>query len=71
MLFGSDGPQPHPGVELCKIKALGLSAQDEALALGGNVLRLIDPAAATPRPGPVRRPVATAASGRATGVGIR
>ncbi|WP_296804611.1 amidohydrolase family protein [Thiocapsa sp.] len=41
LLFGSDGPWLHPGVELTKIKALGLSPADEALVLGGNFLRLI------------------------------
>ena len=43
LLFGSDGPQLHPGVELCKIKALGLPAQDEQRVLGGNILGLIGP----------------------------
>lgn len=41
ILFGSDGPWLHPLVELTKIKALGLSADDEQLVLGGNFLRLI------------------------------
>ena len=41
ILFGSDGPWLHPGVELAKVRALGLSKQDEALILGGNFLRLI------------------------------
>jgi hypothetical protein len=41
LLFGSDGPWLHPGVELAKIKALGLPPGDEALVLGGNFLRLI------------------------------
>src|SRR5467141_2148915 len=41
MLFGSDGPWLHPGVELAKVRALGLSKKDEALILGGNFLRLI------------------------------
>jgi predicted TIM-barrel fold metal-dependent hydrolase len=39
--FGSDGPWLHPGVELVKVRALGLAKQDEALILGGNFLRLI------------------------------
>jgi predicted TIM-barrel fold metal-dependent hydrolase len=42
ILFGSDGPWLHPGVELSKVKALGLSAADENLILGGNFLRLIE-----------------------------
>jgi len=41
VLFGSDGPWLHPGVELAKIQALGLPAGDAALVLGGNFLRLI------------------------------
>jgi uncharacterized protein len=41
VLFGSDGPWLHPAVELHKIRVLGLSPQDEALVLGGNILRLI------------------------------
>lgn len=41
LLFGSDGPWLHPGVELAKIHALGLSPSDAALVLGGNFLRLI------------------------------
>jgi predicted TIM-barrel fold metal-dependent hydrolase len=56
LLFGSDGPWIHPGVELAKIRALGLPPRHEALVLGGNWLRL-----AGRRPG---RPVVAA---RATG----
>lgn len=41
LLFGSDGPWLHPGVELAKIRALRLPAADEALIAGGNLLRLI------------------------------
>ena len=41
VLFGSDGPELHPGVELHKIRLLGLPAEKEALILGGNALRLI------------------------------
>jgi len=41
VLFGSDGPWTHPGVELHKIKLLGLPPTKEALILGGNVLRLL------------------------------
>jgi predicted TIM-barrel fold metal-dependent hydrolase len=40
VLFGSDGPWLHPGLELHKVRLLGLSARDEALVLGGNFLRL-------------------------------
>jgi predicted TIM-barrel fold metal-dependent hydrolase len=41
ILFGSDGPWLHPGVELEKVKALRLSPANENLVLGGNFLRLI------------------------------
>jgi predicted TIM-barrel fold metal-dependent hydrolase len=41
ILFGSDGPWLHPGVELAKVRALGLSATDEQLVLSGNLLKLI------------------------------
>ena len=41
ILFGSDGPWLHPGVELAKVHALGLSSEDEELVLGGNLLRLV------------------------------
>lgn len=41
LLFGSDGPWLHPGVELAKIHALGLGPADEALVTGGNFLRLM------------------------------
>jgi predicted TIM-barrel fold metal-dependent hydrolase len=41
LIFGSDGPWLHPGVELAKIRALGLPAAEEQLVLSGNVLRLM------------------------------
>jgi predicted TIM-barrel fold metal-dependent hydrolase len=41
VLFGSDGPWLHPGVELAKIRALKLPVHDEARVLGGNCLRLL------------------------------
>lgn len=40
VLFGSDGPWLHPGVELAKVELLGLSPGDRALVLGGNFVRL-------------------------------
>lgn len=40
VLFGSDGPWLHPGVELEKVFALRLPPEQEALVLGGNFLRL-------------------------------
>jgi len=41
LLFGSDGPWLHPGVELEKVRLLGLNERDEALVFGGNILRLL------------------------------
>ena len=41
ILYGTDGPWLHPGVELAKIRALKLSPRDEQLVLGRNLLRLI------------------------------
>jgi predicted TIM-barrel fold metal-dependent hydrolase len=41
LLFGSDGPWLHPGLELHKIKLLGLPPNEEALILGGNAMRLL------------------------------
>jgi uncharacterized protein len=41
VLFGSDGPWLHPGVELAKVRLLALSPVDEALVLGGNWFRLV------------------------------
>lgn len=41
VLFGSDGPWMHPGLELYKIRLLRLRPEDEALVLGHNLLRLI------------------------------
>lgn len=41
VLFGSDGPWLHPGLELHKIRLLRLAAADEEMILGGNLLRLI------------------------------
>ena len=41
VIFGSDGPWLHPGVELHKIRLLGLPRASEALVLGGNARRLL------------------------------
>jgi predicted TIM-barrel fold metal-dependent hydrolase len=49
VLFGSDGPWLHPGVELAKVRALHLPPREEALILGGNFLRI------TSRPRRARR----------------
>lgn len=41
ILFGSDGPWLHPGVELAKVYALDLPAAAQRRVLGGNLLRLL------------------------------
>lgn len=41
LLFGSDGPYLHPGVELHKIKLLKLPPAQERLVLGQNIARLL------------------------------
>lgn len=41
VIFGSDGPFLHPGLELEKVRLLRLPAHDEALVTGGNMLRLL------------------------------
>jgi uncharacterized protein len=41
ILFGSDGPWLHPGVEIEKIRLLGLPRKQEDLVLGGNAHRLL------------------------------
>ena len=46
LIFGSDGPQLHPGVELHKIRVMGLSATARAMVTGGNITRLLGPGAA-------------------------
>ena len=40
ILFGSDGPWLHPGLELAKVRLLGLPPPAERLVLGENLLRL-------------------------------
>jgi uncharacterized protein len=61
VLFGSDGPWLHPGLELAKVRALGLAPAVERRVTGVNFLELIAPvrstlAAPLSRPAP-RRPV--------------
>jgi len=41
LLFGSDGPWLHPGIELAKVRALGLDGVGERLVLGENWRRLV------------------------------
>jgi uncharacterized protein len=53
ILFGSDGPWLHPGLELAKVMALPLNSDQRNLVLGGNFLRLVSqagqPAGSLPR----------------------
>jgi predicted TIM-barrel fold metal-dependent hydrolase len=41
ILFGSDGPWMHPGLEIHKIELLHLTPKARAMVLGGNILRLM------------------------------
>ncbi len=41
IIFGSDAPLHHPKVELTKIEVAGLSPDERAHVLGGNVARLL------------------------------
>jgi uncharacterized protein len=56
LIFGSDGPWLHPGLELQKIRLLGLPPSQEALILGGNVCRLLGRACNTVSETPSERP---------------
>jgi predicted TIM-barrel fold metal-dependent hydrolase len=59
LLFGSDGPWLHPGLELHKVRLLELPPRAEALVLGGNALRLLRGVRirrGTPPPRAARRP---------------
>ncbi len=68
VLFGSDGPWLHPGVELAKVRALRLPRDQERRVLGGNLSRLIARAgrrragSSPRRTSAPRRPTTTAAS---------
>jgi predicted TIM-barrel fold metal-dependent hydrolase len=50
VLFGTDGPWLHPGLELEKVRMLRLPPQDESLILAGNFLRLTRAARSRHRP---------------------
>lgn len=41
VIFGSDGPFLHPGVEIAKVRALRLAPDDEAKVLGGNICGIV------------------------------
>jgi predicted TIM-barrel fold metal-dependent hydrolase len=65
ILFGSDGPWLHPGVELAKVRALRLPLAQERLVLSGNLLRLLSRVCTGPR----GRPGAVAVASRPVGGG--
>lgn len=44
IIYGSDGPWLHPGVEIEKVRLLSLSEPEEMLILGGNAVRLLSSA---------------------------
>jgi uncharacterized protein len=53
LIYGSDGPFLHPGLELAKVRALGLPPRAERMVTGGTItrlLRLADPAEAHASP---------------------
>jgi uncharacterized protein len=52
LLFGSDGPWLHPGVEMTKVLALQLNAEQQEWVLGGNLLRLFALRQMKPKPSP-------------------
>jgi uncharacterized protein len=43
LIFGSDGPFLHPGLELAKVKALGLEPRAEFMVTGGTIMRILGP----------------------------
>jgi predicted TIM-barrel fold metal-dependent hydrolase len=43
LIFGSDGPWLHPGLELQKIRLLRMPRDAESLIVGGNARRLLSP----------------------------
>jgi predicted TIM-barrel fold metal-dependent hydrolase len=49
LLFGSDGPQIHPALELAKVRLLGLPPAAERAITGGNAARLLHLAEGGPR----------------------
>lgn len=65
IIFGSDGPWLHPGLELQKIRLLGLARDAEEAILGGNIRRLL----ARVRVSGGRSPAAPALSVNGTGGG--
>jgi predicted TIM-barrel fold metal-dependent hydrolase len=60
LVFGSDGPWLHPGLELAKVRALCLPPAQEQAVLGGTLLGLLG----RPVSAGLARPCASAAPGR-------
>jgi predicted TIM-barrel fold metal-dependent hydrolase len=54
LLFGTDGPWLHPGLELAKLRALHPSPAAYAAMAGGNALRLLGLLPRTPAHSPAR-----------------
>lgn len=48
ILFGSDGPWLHPGIELAEVRALELSPDEEQLILSHKFLGLVKGVRASP-----------------------
>lgn len=42
LIFGSDGPWLHPGLELAKVRLLGMQPSEEWLVLGENIRRILN-----------------------------
>jgi uncharacterized protein len=59
VLFGSDGPWLHPGLEIHKIRLLGLPREEENLILGENAGRLLR-SVRVPKPTQTSRHVSSA-----------
>jgi hypothetical protein len=55
LLFGSDGPWLHPGLELNKVRLFRLPPAQPALILGGNAFRLLRQTPARTEPSRRRR----------------
>lgn len=70
VLFGSDGPWLHPGVELSKVHALELNARDERQIMGGNFLRLTREVRFSQQRRAARSPAASAMHGRSRRVAV-
>jgi predicted TIM-barrel fold metal-dependent hydrolase len=56
LVFGTDGPWLHPGLELAKIRLLGLPPEAEARVTGGTIARLTAPRRPPPGAPALSRP---------------